>query len=357
MKAWSLKYSVARKIRFKYKFFLSKLSRGYVKLFLSPIIPKSKSVKNQNVSPSIQIVLDPIHRGWVIEKLANKIIEYWPNSEQPSLTYFPKLAPVVTHWMHFMNVPVKFLEISKGIHTIQVTHIDSSEKLQHLKTLIEAGAIPVFMSKEHAKQISNKISFPFKKFSILPGSDVANYGDRKRILISSNYYPDGRKNENLLINLAEENKLDCFHFTFIGKSWDKIANYLAASGAEVEIFSPNDPNYPSYEMQLEILRSVDCYLYLGFDEGSLGALDAYLLGTPMIISKQGFHLEFATRRNILLFQNYEDFKKKFLTIAKRIPNSPEENHNWSWYCYTERYKQMWDMLISEKNTTKKEEQF
>lgn len=357
MKIWSIKYSVARKIRFKYKFLLSQLSRGYVLLLLSLINPKSKLGKKQNVSPKFQIVLDPIHRGWVIEKLANKIIDFWPNSEPPNLTYFPKRAPIVTHWMHFMNVSVKFLEISQGIHTIQVTHVDSSEKLQHLEKLIEAGAIPIFMSKQHAKQISNKIKNPFRKFSILPGSDVANHGDRKRVLISSNYYPDGRKNENLLINLAEENKLDYFHFTFIGKSWDDIAKYLVASGAEVEIYSPNDPNCPSYEMQLEILRGVDCFLYLGFDEGSLGALDAYLLGTPMIISKQGFHLEFETRSNISLFQNYEEFKTKVLTITKRNPISPEENYNWSWYCYAERYKHMWDMLISEKNTTKKEEQF
>lgn len=348
---------ISRKLKFRYKFFISQLSRTYIKLLLTSRILRGKSVNKQKVLANIQIVIDPIHKGWVIEKLAHKIIEFWPNFKPPSLTYFPRLAPQVTHWMHFMNVPVNFLEISKGIHTVQVTHVDSSEKLQYLEKLIRAGAIPVFMSKQHAKLISNKIDFPFKNYSILPGSDIANHGDRKRILISSNYYPDGRKNESLLINLAKEFRLDSFHFTFIGKSWDKIAELLVESGAEVRIFSPKDPNYPPYEMQLEILRGVDCYLYLGFDEGSLGALDAYLLGTPMIISKQGFHLEFATRSNILLFQNYEEFKMKLLTIDKRNPISPEEDHNWSWYSYTERYQQMWDSLISEEKTTKKREQY
>lgn len=336
-----------RKLKFTYKIFLSYLSHLYMLIVTNFRFMQSESAVKQQTPVQLQIVLDPIHKGWVIEKLAKKIIDYWPRSSIPTLTYFPKPNAVVTHWMHFMNVPIDFLENSKSIHTVQVTHIDSIDKLRYLQKLIGAGAIPVFMSEQHAEQVSSKIARPYKSHSIIPGSDTSNYSERKRILILSNYYPDGRKNENLLINLAKEHRLDTFHFTFIGKSWEKIAKVLVAAGAEVETFSPNDLEYPSYDMQVRILRGVDCYLYLGFDEGSLGALDAYLLGTPMIISKQGFHLEFPLRSDIFLFENYEDFKNTFLTIPSRNQLNPDEAQKWSWYSYAERYQRLWDALILE----------
>lgn len=348
MKRARISRYLIRKLKFRYKNILSQLSRTYLNSLMKSKNLRNGSVQKPEVLANIQIVLDPIHRGWVIEKLARKLIDYWPNSNPPRLTYFPKSAFTVTHWMHYMNVPINFLENSKGIHTIQVTHVDSLEKLLHLKKLILAGAIPIFMSRQHAEQISNEIGYSFRKFSILPGSDLAINANRKRILISSNYYPDGRKNETLLIKLAQECSLNSFHFLFIGKSWDNIAKSLVSAGAEVTIFSPNNPDYPNYDTQIEILRGADCYLYLGFDEGSLGALDAYLMGTPMIISKQGFHLEFAPRSNILLFQSYEDFKRRILETSKRNLISPEEAGKWSWYRYSESYKHMWDTLISEK---------
>lgn len=349
MKTARISAYLTRKLQFYYKISLSLFSRIYLNFLVKLTTLRGDSVKKVKVFADIQVVLDPIHRGWVIEKLAKKIVVFWPSMQAPHLTYFPKIAPSVTHWMHYMNVPVNFLEISKAIHTVQVTHVDSVEKLNHLEKLIHAGAIPIFMSKQHAEEISNEIGYPFKKYSIVPASDLALLGKRRRILISSNYYPDGRKNENLLILLAQEYRLDTFHFIFIGKSWDHIAKSLNSAGAEVTIFSPNNPDYPAYDMQIEILRGVDCYLYLGFDEGSLGAIDAYLVGTPMIISKQGFHLEFLPRSNILLFQNYEDFKTKILATTQRNPISPDETHNWSWYRYAEQYQQVWNLLISEES--------
>lgn len=348
MKKVSKSAHFTRKLKFIYKKLLSGFSRIYLNFLIKSIPLRGFLVEKPEVFANIQIILDPIHRGWVIEKLAKKIIDFWPGLHAPQLTYFPKIAPSVTHWMHYMNVPANFLKISKGIHTVQVTHVDSEEKLKHLEKLIHAGAFPIFMSKQHAEEITNKIKSPFKKYLILPGSDLALVGNRKRILISSNYYPDGRKNEKLLTRLAQESRLDSFHFIFIGKSWDQVANSLISAGAEVTIFSPNNPNYPSYDMQIEILRGVDCYLYLGFDEGSLGAIDAYLLGAPMIISRQGFHLEFTPGRNILLFEDYKDFKTKILATSERNPTNPDETHKWSWYRYAHDYQQVWDTLILEK---------
>ena len=340
-----------RYFRFKRKIILSRAISFYL-LSQSLLMRLSRISGNQKTSgEKIQIVLDPVHQGWVVEKIARKIVDYWPNTKKPSISNLPKSGFELTHWMHYMNVPPEYLKYSKSINTVQVTHVDSQLKLNYLEELIKLGAIPIFMSQQHSEQVSEQIGDKFESHVILPGSDVTLFSNRIRILISSNFYPDGRKNENFLINLAKEIQLDGFHFTFIGKSWGSVAKFLVEAGAQVKIFSPQDLEYPSYEAQLGIVKGVDCYLYLGFDEGSLGALDAYLSGTPMIISKQGFHLEFDQRADVVLFENFEEFKMAFTKIAPRNQISSHELSKWSWYSLSSSYEQFWNELIYKRRNS------
>ena len=339
---------IVRKLRFKNKVLQSSLAaiftnvNFFIENFLNPRHIFKKQIKD------IQIILDPVHKGWVIEKLAKKIIEFWKGSTTPDLYNFPRSNYKLTHWMHFMNVPIKYLEYSNNINTIQITHVDSNQKAKYLQKLVKLGAIPVFMSDHHFNQVTKMIDVPFVKHVILPASDVSLQVNQKRILISSNYYPDGRKNEGFLIKLSNEISLDNYHFTIIGKSWESIALNLIKAGAKVKIYSPDDIGYPSYEMQLEFLRGMDCYIYLGFDEGSLGALDAYLCAVPMIVSKQGFHLEFKQFENLFFFETYEEFRSAFMEISRKSRFGVDEIQKWSWYSFSSDYQKLWEALISEK---------
>ena len=342
-----------RYIRFRQKIALSQAIRLYIScrsgLMELPFNPMVETNKNR----SVQVILDPVHKGWIVEKLAHKIVDYWPKSPKPKIHYVPRSGFEITHWMHYMNAPIKYLKNSKSLHTIQVTHVDSQIKLEHLKKLIKLGAIPIFMSNQHSLQVSKMINTKYNSAVILPGSDVTLILNRIKILISSNYYPDGRKNEKFLVDLARETRLDKYHFTFIGKSWDSTAKILINAGAQINLLSPNQLGYPSYETQLGILRGMDCYLYLGFDEGSLGALDAYLSGTPMIISKQGFHMEFVHRDDVTLFENFQEFKEAILGLSRREQLSSIELSRWSWYSFASRYQQLWNSLLhNEENIGK-----
>ncbi len=340
-----------RYFRFKRKIILSRAVSLYLPSQTLLMRLSNNSGNQKTPVQSVQIILDPVHQGWVLEKIAKKIVDYWPKTNKPIISNLPKSSFELTHWMHYMNVPPEYLKYSKSIHTVQVTHVDSQLKLNYLEKLVKLGAIPIFMSQQHSEQVSGQIHDKFESHVILPGSDVALFSNRIRILISSNFYPDGRKNENFLINLAKEVRLDGFHFTIIGKSWGRVAKFLIEAGAQVKLFSPQDLDYPSYEAQLGILKGVDCYLYLGFDEGSLGSLDAYLSGTPMIISKQGFHLEFKSRPDIVLFENFADFKKAFTRISPRNQISPSELSKWSWYSFSSSYEQLWNQLIHKRRNS------
>ena len=349
--AQKILYRLSRYFRFKRKIILSRAISIYLPSQIL-LMRLSKNSGNQKTPvESVQIILDPVHQGWVLEKIAKKIVDYWPKTNKPTISNLPKSSFELTHWMHYMNVPHDYLRYSKSIHTVQVTHVDSQLKLNYLEKLVKLGAIPIFMSHQHSGQVSEQIQEKFESHVILPGSDVALFSNRIRILISSNFYPDGRKNENFLINLAKEVRLDSFHFTIIGKSWGNVAKFLIEAGAQVKLFSPQDLDYPSYDAQLGILKGVDCYLYLGFDEGSLGSLDAYLSGTPMIISKQGFHLEFDSRPDIVLFENFAEFKMAFTKISPRNQISSSELSKWSWYSFASSYEQLWNEIIHKRRNS------
>ena len=332
-----------RKIRYWYKIQLSRFSR-----LLTSVMAVTYLFGNHRSTQSsqIQIVLDPVHKGWVIEKLAKKIVEHYPRASKPRLTYVPSRNIEITHWMHYQNVSPAFLKLSSGVNTFLVPHVDSQEKQEYLAQLIDLGGIPIFMSEQHARDVSRALSLPKVAEVILPGSDAAGAQDRLRIVISSNYYPDGRKNEHYLKNLAKDHRLDSFHFTFIGKSWEPVGRELIQSGAEVEYLDPSKSNYLEYKTQLNLIRGYDLFIYLGFDEGSLGALDAFLLGVPLLVTGQGFHLEFENNGEIRFFTTYDEFIAQLMESSKRFRPNSQDTEKWTWYSYATSYRNLWESLMA-----------
>lgn len=331
-----------RKIRFWYKIQLSRVTRLLTKVITSTDHSKKR---NRAISRRTQIILDPVHKGWVIEKLAKKIVEYYPGLSKPKLTYVPLRNTEITHWMHYLNVSPAFLKNSTGLNTFLVPHVDSREKQEYLAQLIDLGGIPIFMSEQHAQEVSTALLLPEVAAVILPGSDAAGTQSRLRIVISSNYYPDGRKNEHYLKNLAKDFRLDSFHFTFIGKSWEVVGRELIQSGAEVEYLDPSKGNYLDYKTQLNLIRGFDLFVYLGFDEGSLGALDAYLLGVPLLVTRQGFHLQFGNKSDIRFFTTYDEFRRQLMESKKRFRPSAQDTEKWTWYSYASSYRDLWESLL------------
>jgi hypothetical protein len=93
--------------------------------------------------------------------------------------------------------------------------------------------------------------------------------------------------------MAQAIRLDAFHFIIIGPNWEKAISYLKAAGATVD-YSPGayqKNNTEHLRLILDRLSCFDYYLYMGWDEGSMGFLDALAAGIPTIVTPQGFHLD------------------------------------------------------------------
>lgn len=338
-----IKYKIFRKVKFNFKVLQSRIVKVLIRCRFKYLNPLAIPTRNKNKFKDVQVILDPVNRGWVIEKIATNLVSLARKNLTIELFYIPRRSYRITHWMHYLNVSIDFIKIDKGIHTFLVPHIDSIQKQRVFLSIIKAGAIPIFLSQEHAERTRKHLKLEFTPHYIWPGSDLAENKLRFRVVISSHLYPDGRKNEHLLINLAQEISLENVHFIFIGKSWSKVEDSVKKSGATVEWYSPDNSKFPNYRQSLDIMKGCDLFLYLGNDEGSLGALDAYLLNIPLLISNQGFHREFTQRKNVYLFDDYHSFKSKFINLKSSL--GTVDSNNWTWYAMGTKYVDFWASLL------------
>jgi hypothetical protein len=109
--------------------------------------------------------------------------------------------------------------------------------------------------------------------------------------ITARLRPDGAKREDILIDAIKTLRMDAFHFDIIGSGWERVIPLLEASGATVRYHPGTTDVLADYRVIVERVPRFDYYLYFGFDEGSMGTLDALAAGVPTIITPQGFHLD------------------------------------------------------------------
>jgi hypothetical protein len=81
-------------------------------------------------------------------------------------------------------------------------------------------------------------------------------------------------------------------------------------------------------------------MYLGFDEGSLGTLDAALAGIPLIVTPQGFHLELPAEIDYPV-SNEVDLVTVLRNLGAPLRLSGESGQYWSWSRYAQEHVAIW----------------
>ncbi len=299
---------------------------------------------------SVEIILDPGSTGWVLGKISQRI-----NDElnlincKTVVRHDPKFNTDVTFWIHYTDKTLRenLNSQSTNIRCALVTHVDESQKLLRIKNLCKFGIVPIFMSEEHAEAVARKLKHKMGFRCVRIGSDIAQNKKYFHIGIVSKCHPDGRKNENWLIEFAKLGLLENVEITFIGEGWKNTVKKLRSKSIKVNNFDGIENEYPSYVEIIEIQKSFDLFFYFGFDEGSLGALDSYLLGKDLFISKQGFHINFDIKDSSF-FENLSDAKEKF-QIKKELYFKSLPNLNlWTWESTANQLVDHWIEIQSSK---------
>jgi glycosyltransferase involved in cell wall biosynthesis len=299
---------------------------------------------------SVQLVLHPDQEGWILHKIAQRLksgLELLNISVK--IVGEPEGDADVYFWMYFghngISQHVKKASQS-GIRSAFVTHVDDSAKTKKIAKLVKDNVDLVFMSKDHACTVSTGLGID-TFFNILLGSDLAQFNEPYRVGIFSKRFSDGRKNEKWLIRLVRELDLRDIEVVFVGSGWKDISSKLNALGVSTIRYDDVENKYPNYSEFPELYKSLDLFLSPSFDEGSMGSLDAFILGIDMLISRHGFHKELDLNEDNYL-DSYDDLKLKFSIRINKFRNRRAKAQEWSWERTSLDLLEHWESLSDKR---------
>lgn len=311
------------------------------------VLKENKFVVNDNRllnEISINIVCYENPNAWILGKIARKLNESLKklgiNSKISSQR--DPFASINHHiiYVNYFDFPVE----DNSIDTAMITHVNYQNKVDLIKRQIEYAAMQICMSKETMEWLVS-IGIPRKKLCYIhPGQDGV-IKPRKYILgITSKVHGDLRKNEAMLLNICEKIDNKYFKFIIMGMGWEDIVDQMKVIGFEVDYY-----NEFEYDKYIQIMPQIDYYLYFGFDEGSMGFLDALAAGVETIVTPQGYHMDIP---NAITYpcETERDFIKCLNKISEVRKERVEAVAEWTWDAYAKKHLDIWNYLL--KNHTK-----
>jgi hypothetical protein len=260
---------------------------------VNKILPRTDNLVLQaNIEAEIKIKVCLVlkDRGWILEKMASRLADELPNwGVDAKIDSLPSSKADINHWMLYYDLEGNLY--SKN--TLAITHVDRFAKLHILKRRLEKFDLGICLSRMTLERLVLSGIPRHKLCYITPAHDGNIKPNRIVIGITSQIRPDGAKREHILIQMARAIRLDTFHFEIVGPGWEQVIPYFEAAGATVS-YSPGlykKDNAKHLHLIMEKLKCFDYYLYMGWDEGSMGILDALAAGIPTIVTPQGFHLD------------------------------------------------------------------
>ncbi len=226
-----------------------------------------------------------------------------------------------------------------GNTTFMITHVDTALKLEQIKSAVSKGAVGICMSKEtRDRLIANGV--PANRVCYINPAQDGQIKPRKVLLgITHRVYKDNRKRETMLIDIFKQVNTELFKLVIMGAGWEEVISVLSKLGLEVEY-------YPEFDKEKynELMVNLDFYCYFGFDEGSMGYLDAVAAGVGTIVTPQGYHLD--TKAEITYSVNtVEDVVTVLNQIGVKREQSIQFAQSWTWNTYALKHLELWKYLL------------
>ena len=294
----------------------------------------------------INIVL-PLKDNWIFEEIAKKLKTNLENKKlKVIISSYPLKNFDVYHHISFLNCNYKTLYKNK-VNTAMVTHIDTTSKLNiilKLNDYIDCFTVQSLQTKKYVSKFLDKIK---TNVIYVPPNDKIKF-NKIKLGIFSNKYPDGRKNEKILIKVLRNLNPNIFEIFIMGKNWEK------------EILQIKRLNYDYHyikkfntKVYKNTLSKIDYLLYLGFDEGSISFMDGLKSGTKLIVTNQGFHKDFSKFIDYKINNIYSNL----LNILSKIQNNRISKNKFinqiNYKNFAEKHLGLWSKIIENKKKYKK----
>lgn len=288
------------------------------------------------------LVLTQDNRSWIIEKMAARIAEHASEyGFDVSVGDAERADADINHWMSyaFANVP------HNTPATMLITHLDDPYKVGLVKSELASGVdVGIALSSHTCDMLVAAGVSPDALAFAVPGHDSAASPRRVVIGLTTRLYPDGRKRESMLLDMARVMPLDRFRFEIFGMGWENVIPQLEAAGAEVSYWPGTDDFRADYVEMMARVPQFDYYLYLGRDEGSLGTLDALAAGVKTIVTPQGFHVDLPGGITHSVWSQ-EELESVFREIGEGAIRRAAAVSNLTWRAYAEAHAIVWNAIL------------
>ena len=111
------------------------------------------------------------------------------------------------------------------------------------------------------------------------------------------------------------------------------------------VYEPSEDFGDDYKRMVKALEIADYYVNLGWDEGSLASLDAFVSRTKMILSAQGYHLNIPDAESHF-FTEYWEFQNIISGISDNFHQKQKSADLMSWTSYAEKHISIWEELLA-----------
>ena len=280
-------------------------------------------------------------KGWILWKFAKKLEEYLVRENiKVTITDREAISADVNHYITFESLGNVCLG-TKTIRTTMITHVDNLRKKDLIEMQANNGVVGICMSNDTYKKVL-QWGVPADKICYINPAQDGDIHPRKTVLgITNRCYSnntDYRKRDDFIVEVMKELQADLFKIKIMGSGWDEIVRELEEMGVEVEYY--NSFNRDRY---IELLHSLDYWIYYGVDEGAMGFLDAVAAGVKTIATPQGFHLDVQNglthsintiRDCIEVLRNVEEEKIKKYNSIRFL----------TWDNYAKKHAEIWRYL-------------
>lgn len=284
----------------------------------------------------VRIVCYEDVNAWILGKFARKL-----NEELNKLGVDSDIGKIVDSGAD-INHHIIYLDYNgpkSSIDTLMVTHVDTLDKTHLLKKQLMQAEMGICMSSDTMNRLPIYGLNREKLCYINPAHDGIIKPRPEVVGIMSKVHADGRKFEDLLVKLCNEISPNDFAFIIMGYGWEKIISIIKTRGFMVEYYDVFD-----YKKYVELMPSLDYYLYFSNDEGSMGFIDALSAGVKTIVTPQGYHLD-AEGGITYPVSGLEDLIITLNKIAEERRKLIDSVKNWTWENYAKKHIQIWEYLL------------
>lgn len=309
---------------------------AFVDLYTSTI----KTYKKIDVFESYTVNLVCSDKGWILRKFANRMQQYLAEKGiRASISQNTRPDVDINH--HIQGGYYRPYQND----TLMITHLDDYKKLAILKKQLSVARMGICMSRETMEMLKT-CGIPGNRLCYInPAHDSVVKPKKYTIGITHRCYDayDVRKRAGALLDIIEGIDINYFRFIIMGSGWESIIGKLREKGFEVQYYDEFDN-----DVYVTIMQDIDYFLYTGFDEGSMGYLDALAAGAGTIVTPQGFHLDVDCDIDYPC-RNIEQFKKALLHLQKKRQDKVEAVRDWTWKSYVEKHMEIWDYILMRKD--------